>query len=199
VRRWSILALAACRADIAPPPPPPPAPPPVAPPPDTDKIEPPLREQYLAWRDHPIDPAEAARIVDRWTCHDARYDETRGVSRCEDMPHSTAAEYEELEAARLVLDPHAYVEVWADSELSARALAMTGVRLFSSRNVPEVHQAFDVSPSRHVDRTVYVIYIMPIDLHDLGRLIANPVVLSVRRRELASIDMDYVEPLPDQN
>src|SRR5689334_2430939 len=72
-----------------------------------DKLDPWLRERYDMWRDHhgPRDRVAAEATVKRWECHDASYDERRGVSRCADMPAPTDEEYSQLEAARLVLEP----------------------------------------------------------------------------------------------
>ena len=162
------------------------------PPRGSDKLEPGLRAHYLAWRDHhgASDLEHAKRTVDRWDCKDATFDAARGVSRCQEARPPNDAEYAELEAARLVVDPHVQIEVWLVSREAAAALEAAGVHLWSDSEVEKI-QPIDVVD---LHRTVYEVHILPFDLHDMDALLARPEVIRVRERELRELE-DRPEPL----
>jgi hypothetical protein len=151
-----------------------------------DKLEPHLRARYIGWRAHhgPRERVEAEGIVRRWTCRDASYDERRGVSRCADARGPTRAEYAQVEAARLVLDPRVHVAVWLESEQAARDLEAAGVHLWSSRR----QRAIQPVLSTDLNRIVYEVRIFPLALEQMERLLARPGVLHVRSQPLDAVD-----------
>ena len=151
-----------------------------------DKLAPALRERYVTWRDHHSerDRVHAEAIVERWQCKDASYDEQRGVSRCVDMPAPTNEEYAQLEAARLVLDPHIYVAVWLESEQAALALESEGIHLWSNHRHPKIQRI----NAGELHRTVFQILIFPLALDHVEELLARPGVICVRHKSLDSVD-----------
>lgn len=116
---------------------------------------------------------------------------TRGGSRCADETPPSDAEFAELEVARLVVDPHVDIEVWMASRDSALALETAGFHLWSSDRAPKLQAINAVD----LHRTVYALHILPIDLHRLDRLLADPDVVAIRRTTVEDVEHFHVRPL----
>ncbi|HTR55506.1 MAG TPA: hypothetical protein VMJ10_32730 [Kofleriaceae bacterium] len=152
-----------------------------------DKLEPPLRRRYAAWRGHhgAGDVARAKATIERWACKDATFDASRGVSRCADTPQPNDEELEELEVARLVADPHVSVELWLESADAARSLEHDGFHLWPGNDTTSKIEP--IGDGKHQPR-IYEVHIIKLDLHAMDRLLVEPGVIVVRLRLPRSLE-----------